>query len=209
MKRSLFLTLSIVTLCWVATPAMADMIPLNFSYHWLDTSFDTTTDVLTMSLHAGGEGSVTNGSVANGLSLFSLTMTIDNETTGHGTGTFTLTDTDGDTIAGNVSGTWADGGSAIGLLLAPLSNVNFVQTGPADGQFNGTGGFVAIAANGWKGTGSLMLGPIATDNWFDSSWSVSDAGSADGHVSAVPIPAAALLGLLGLSAAGVGLRKIS
>jgi hypothetical protein len=212
MKRNLLLALSIVILWSVATPAMADMIPLQFSYAWLDSSYNATTDVLTLSLHAGGSGKVTNTTVADGLSLFSLTMHFDNPAAGHtDTGSFTLTDTDGDTITGATGArTWYQVPGAIGVTLVPLSNVKYNGVGADAGKFNGTTGFVAIPANGAVGNGSLNLGPIETDKWFNAAqdWQVSNNGSADGSV-VVPIPAAVLLGMLGLSAAGLGLRKIS
>ncbi|MGD9688454.1 MAG: hypothetical protein AB7K52_04195 [Phycisphaerales bacterium] len=57
-----------------------------------------------------------------------------------GAGMFAITDLDGDTITGDIIGTWIRGGLGQTFFNGDLSNVVLSDNGMADGQFNGNSG---------------------------------------------------------------------
>jgi hypothetical protein len=210
MKKAVFIT---IACAFLASPAMADMTNLGLSFFPLQGSFGASSDVFTITAAPVSYqfGVVSNGSdFAANVSSFSLVMQILDTTTGYGKGTLTLTDTDGDYIKGDIEGTWVDMGSAINLASASLTNVGFYGVGATNNDaFNGTYSSLPIPANSLLGSGYINVGFLNTNHWFTETgnWSTSVSGSADGQVNVVPIPAAVLLGMLGLTAAGLKLRK--
>ena len=123
-----------------------------------------------------------------------------------GAGTWTLTDTIGDTITGNLSGTWSNP-SQTPLFVGTLDSV-YWNNESTDNDFDGDSGSVSMgfaAPQPWNG--SVVHLTASSADWFGSgAWGGTvTGGSVDANV--VPVPAAVLLGMLGLSVAGVKLRK--
>ena len=225
-----------LTLCLIAAPARADLFHWtvhNLDLNYDGTQFGATSS----SLGNGGQIKFTRDQPTVGTvdlfpgfstdqSLFTISSmvisSISGSTTGstaQGVGTFTLTDVGGDTITGSVKGVWTktatdpefngalsnvvwhnehtdnnfDGYKLVILTYVPASvSMEFASPVPWDGSI------IELTASGAP--------------WFSSgdAWAaqVTAAGSVDAHaVAAVPLPAAVLLGFLGLSAAGLKLRK--
>jgi hypothetical protein len=216
--KILLLSLGVAALCLTATPAMANMVCISdFGFAPLQGTYNHLTQDFTVSLAAGGSGTVYNSDAtiaAEHVTGFNLVMKMD-PSSGHGTGTLTVTDVDGDYIQGIVDGTWQKKLNKLSLDASTTSWTN-VQFFSDDHFFNGTPGAVPIPANGLTGEGVFSVTALKLvspyTQWFNPSgptWTTSVGGSSDGDVSVVPIPGAVLLGFLGLSAAGLGLRKLA
>ena len=226
MKTKL-LILSIAVLCMSAIPAKADMF--TFTYNALETWYDSATNVFTSDEVAGSSSASLTNLQGGGTALFdtawgtddyTLTMFISNIQNGgltaDGVGSLLLTDVDGDTIFANLSGSWApaDDDPDAALYFDGVLN-GVVYTGD-DAAFNGDFGTSASMAFGapmpWNGT---IIHLVLTGLDFSASWgNLSDmvaGGIQDGGMTAVvvPVPAAVLLGILGLSAAGIKLRRFA
>jgi len=204
-----------IVVCMAATPAMADLF--GFSVHdpvsaWngagaYSVSWGSDTE-LTLSRQEAPTGTV--HLYSSTLGDFTMSLTISNilATTADAVGTFTITDVDGtaDTITGDVTGTWYRVGGLSNVLVSSLSNVAFNDNGAADTLFNADDGSLSMSflATVWDGTLSQTIG---SGPWFgQSSWSVEN-GSVDAVV--VPVPAAVILGMLGLGVAGWKLRRFA
>ena len=228
MKRAIYI---LVLSALMAVPATADLF--HWTVHNLDLSYDGTNfDASASPSSAGGLIVFTRDVPTIGtvelfpgpgvLGDFVVTnMLINNitATTADGSGTWTLTDNAGDTVTGNVTGVWKnedDGPEFSGSL----SNV-WWNNESGDNDFDGwdyvgtvpTGTYVAASLSmGFSSplpwSGSILHLTADTASWFgDGAWTsdVLAAGSVDAHV--VPVPAAFLLGMLGMSVAGLKLRK--
>jgi len=217
MKRSLILIICFMTICMSSAPALADMFDFEAS---LAMTFDGST--LNASLYDFGvvtlnylDAPIETVEVGLGILTtgdFSLTMAIDNidntAQTATGTGAFTITDIDGDTITGNMSGNWA----LIGGYTTFSGDMANVQWTTDDGFFNGDDGsddaavaLDLITSPPWEGQ-VVGLTIDSVPAWMlYTSWPSAKPGSAVGAI--VPTPAAVLLGILGLSAVGIKLRK--
>jgi hypothetical protein len=224
--------LASILCAFVASPAMAD---LSISYDKLHAVYGTSTLTLSVNLGAGTKtsGSIARdeapfdsaafdwNSYSGG--NFSLTgMTLGSTTTvptvlrsAAGTGgTLTLTDTDGtaDTITAAVSGNWVQfwTGNAWGntTFTGNLTSLTFADNGTKDGYFNGQNGSKLLLAGetGGGGSGTLTLA-LNTNQWFTSSSFSNTTTGAGGKIAVVPVPAAVLIGMLGLGVAGFKLRK--
>lgn len=139
---------------------------------------------------------------AGGLSL-KMTLSAITPTSASGSGTFTIFDRLGQPLSGNIQGTWAPvGGSDV--FSGTISNVNFT---PAGGTFVGSVGSVSMAFAGnpqpWNGV-AVELTAINAPWFTGGAFNLPGGGL---FATVVPVPAALLLGLLGLGAAGVKLRK--
>jgi hypothetical protein len=140
---------------------------------------------------------------------FSLWMDIENISAGlmtaTGQGRFTITDTTGDKITGEVQGKWTRMGEG-NFFDGTMTDVRF-DNAHGDDQFDGhwdAASMVFSAPQPWIG---VMQELSTTANWFSTGSYTTNSGSVDGTAHPVPVPAAVLLGLLGLGTAGVGLRK--
>jgi hypothetical protein len=156
--------------------------------------------------------------------LIQMAITNITTTTATGSGTFAIKDIQGDTLSGNLDGAWAKAkkydihGNWTGLYLdkgifnGSLTNVTFASV---DNTFDGHSGSVSMIftePQPWDGT---LVELTTTGAWFTSPTTGAvrsfDAkgGSIDATVVPVPVPAAFLLGLLGMSVAGLKLRKFA
>jgi len=215
-----------LAICVITTPAMAGLF--GFHYGELDSSyntgvFTTSADTLTPSLTSGSVSSHLNYDVANfinslwgtaagndllGNADFSLNMTITNITATKAdgiNGSFTITDIDGDTITGNLAGVWTNAGVS-NNFDGTLSNVNW-NNNSGDNSFDGHIGavdmsLITTSPQPWFGT---VIELSSTATWFSEGNYSTKYGSVDATV--VPVPAAVILGILGLGVVGIKLRK--
>lgn len=204
-----------LALCLVAAPVKADLFGFTISNPM--TSFDG------VNLFQSGDFSGTSGDLYRNLAptgtaefnpngwtgsasfLMSMTISDLTATSANGTGTFQFTDVDGDFITGNVNGTWTKLGSA-GAFFGTLGNVTF--TSVADNAFDGDNGSASMIFNSPQPWNGGITEITASNTWFmlRTSYEIP-GGSIDATV--VPVPAAVLLGLLGMSVAGLRLRKFA
>jgi hypothetical protein len=223
-KRTLLLSLGVAALFLTATPAMAAMVnPYGFSVDNATAVFTLgNPDSMLMTLQSGSSASLVHlGNTAlfntpTGPWGFTLNMSITPLTgvsgvvdIASGAGTLTLTDNDGDYISASFSGGWTRWSpETTASFGGTLSSVVFHDVSPLDGKFNGkTGDAVVMSMLGTIGDISANINPSA-NWWFNSDLAMSPV-QVKGDVVAVPVPAAVLLGFLGLSAAGLGLRKLA
>jgi hypothetical protein len=216
MKKKLILVLC-VSLFSGATPAMATMFDFHFGS--LGSSYDGAGAFTASVQPTLTSGSVTRlaspTGVANFLAgqwaaggNFSVAMTLSNITasSADATGSFAITDTNGDVISGNLTGTWSSLGGTSNYFAGTLGPVSFADNS-TDGNFDGHSGSASMSflqPAPWRGT-LIMLSTTTT--WFADGAYTSRSGSADASV--VPVPGAVLLGILGLGAVGVKLRKFA
>jgi hypothetical protein len=123
-----------------------------------------------------------------------------------GTGGFTITDVDGDTISGDINGTWTPGPGSTGIIFfnGLLSNIHFQSNsdGVGDGTFNGTSGtgfsYTDLVS---AYTGALVqLSTRPGVGFFQSNFS-NVSTLVNGNI--VPAPGSVALVSLGL----IGLRR--
>jgi hypothetical protein len=196
----------------VGTAAFAGPGPiLTFGFTDLAASFDGTS-AYTLDPTALTDGDVTRTVPATGTAEyradwtggtadFDLSMTISNitATTADGAGSFTVTDADGDTITGDFTGVWMRGAFFNG-------HVNNVYLTSDDGTFDGpSGGSFSTAFSSPQPFSGLII-ELAIGTWFDMAF--SDANTKV-DVQLIPVPAAVLLGALGLSTVAWVRRKVA
>jgi hypothetical protein len=217
----------------LTVPARADLF--GFSFSNVRSTFNSTTmvfeakDWANPAQNKGTAGDVYRNITPPGTASFSLYswnvggtledilfhMQISNvtATTAEGSGWFTIKDIEGDMIGGNISGDWVKAGTSA-AFVGTLSNVTY--TAVVNDTFDGHSGSVSMVfpenqPAPWNGT---LVELSAGSGWFRSgvtnptlrSFDVT-GGSLDATV--VPIPAAVLLGLLGMGAAGLKLRQFA
>jgi hypothetical protein len=212
--RLLVLALAV---CMIATPAKADLY--GFGLINLSSSFDGSSSFSTVgwantfgglyrSLAGGGTATAVfdAGSWGTGSESLSIQMTISSITsaTAFGSGTISVTDVDGGTLLANVSGTW-DYGGGIPMFTGALDTVTFT---PVTSTFDGHSGdsvSMVFPNNPQPWVGAIVQ-LTTSGTWFTSgSYANKTGGSIDASV--VPVPAAIVLGILGLGVAGLKLRK--
>ena len=223
MKRILFFTLLIGLF---AGSASADLFTwgLNVSESWFDLSTNTFTSdeidsstltVLNVQDFSSASSPAGLGGMEYDLSMLISSIAVDG-TTADGAGDFTLTDVDDDTITGDFTGKWITTGGALNFD-GILSNVNYNPSGSGETTFDDTSGGANMVFGGktgpWSGTiiHLVVSGEDFTASWGDGTPGDEDGGLADGGVTGVvvPVPGAVLLGILGLSAAGIKLRRFA
>ena len=125
----------------------------------------------------------------------------------------TLTDLIGDTITGNVAGTWAltgPVGNKTPSFVGTLSNVQW-NNESLDNDFDGDSSSVSMvfptAPPPWKGGITELTASGAT--WFGLGDWIHPVTGGNVNATVVPVPGAILLGMLGLSVAGIKLRKFA
>lgn len=211
MKR---LLIALALGAFVATPAMADLY--SFTYGDL-TSTGSTTLFTADVLDGTTVGDVTRESPVQNAHFdsdwsevgesadFTLSMTISGvDVTGklaHGVGSLVAIDVDGDTITANLEGNWT-----LPVFVGTISNALYNPTGAGGGTFDGDTGFANLIFNGSPGPFPGVIIELTSSGLnFNSGWSSDVSAGVTGFVT--PVPAAALLGLLGLGVAGLKLRK--
>jgi hypothetical protein len=206
-----------LALCLVAAPAKADlfgftisnpMTTFNGTNLFQSGDFSGTTADLYRNIPAPTVTAGFDAGAWAGSASFLMSMTISNltATTADGAGTFQFIDVDGDSISGNVSGTWSKLGSA-GAFFGTLGNVTF--TSQVNNTFDGdSGDAVSMIFNSPQPWSGGITEITSSGTWFTlQSAYRTNGGSIDATV--VPVPAAVLLGILGMSVAGLRLRKFA
>lgn len=195
----------------IASPAMADLFSFTVddpvaTWDGTDTfavSWGTTTE-LALERNVSPTGTVHLDSLTDGDFMIEMTLSNIGASTADGIGSFIITDTTGDTITGDITGTWGRVGSS-NIFSGTLANVNWNDE-QSDGLFNADDGTLSMAFTSlgpWYGT---LIELTAIAPWFAGvPWSTPD-GLVYGTV-VVPIPAAVILGVLGLGVVGWKLRK--
>ena len=223
-RRIFLLIICFAALCLSTAPASASLF--DFSFTGITSSYDGV-DEFIASVNKN-PGSTTSGNVTRQesptsvayffnfgwLTLppsdFSLEMALTNITAGYadGIGSFVITDIDGDTIIGDIMGTWVPTGTD-NTFAGTMSNVRFIDTGTPDGSFDGHLGSVQMdfISSPWCGT---LIELSSGGTWFYNGDYDSAAGGVTASVvgpQSVPVPVAVLLGIIGLGVAGLKLRK--
>jgi len=216
-RKKILLIICFAALCLSSTPIYADLF--HFEVTRLLMAFDGTR--FNASLYDPfGELTLTRdvapvetvylqpwktGLGSGGLSLW---MDLDNITASTATaiGEVTITDVDGDTITGDFTGNWV----LIGDYPSFSGEMSNIQWSNPGGFFNGNDGspdnslsldFASLPP--W--TGSIIELTTGHTSWFTYPWPTKMGGGIEGVI--VPTPAAVLLGILGLGAVGLKLRK--
>lgn len=151
-------------------------------------------------------GFVTGGSLAN----FSITCSFLRDggfpnLLGSGLGSFTATDADGDTVSGDVTGTWIfDAVNNFIYLNAGLSNVVVTDNGSPDDSFNGSqlGSWQMSGLGNSPFEGALTQITFGAGNFFESDFRNAPTG-----LTAQILPAPGSLALLGLGGLIAGRRR--
>lgn len=204
--------------CAMAAPASATSDLFGFSVSNIRSTFDgvssfSTMDWASTSVHVyrnlspGGMALFPAGSwnVGGTLEDFQIAMTITNASVvgANGSGSFMLKDIQGDTISGNLSGTWANVGFS-GMFAGSLANVTYTPV--VNDTFDGrSGGFSMILPSyqPWQGA---LIELTANGAWFTTASGALRAfdvngGSLDATVNGVmhsPAPGALVLALFGM-----------
>ena len=215
MKKKLILVVCL-SLFLGAAPAKAGMFDFHFGS--LISSWDGTSAFSTNVSPTLTSGSVTRLQAPSGVANllagqwglggnFGLSMTLSNvtATSADAIGSFAVTDTNGDIISGNLAGAWSRIGPS-NVFGGVLNNVSFANNS-SDSTFNGHLGSVSMTfpqAMPWHGS---LIQLSSTGTWFSQGSYTTRSGSVDASV--VPVPGAVLLGILGLGAVGVKLRKFA
>lgn len=182
LKRRIFLL--IVCFAVLSVSAVPSMGLIQFSAQSLGMDFkgdiftavdnDSSFAILTREVVPVGNV-VFDGTIA-GSDFFSLEMTLENITlyTATATGELALTDVDGDTIAGDITGSWALVGG-YPYFYGTLSNV---QVTSDDDEFNGTdGSFIPLDFTNpppWIGAAVMLTTDSAP--WFSKAWTETETG---------------------------------
>ena len=209
-----------LAMCMIATPAKADLF--NFTVHTLDMTYAGGNFDASLSPTLGGMfftravapiSTIVFGPGTSGDFDISMAITVINSSPGSesatGVGDFILTDVDGDTITGDVSGEW--GMTGVPTFAGELTNVNWTQVGSdSDDLFHGDSASVSMvftAPQPWYGTLIELTATGAA--WFGFGDWTNPATVTGGSVDAavIPVPAAVILGVLGLGVVGWKLRK--
>ncbi|MCW5754604.1 MAG: hypothetical protein KIT24_07865 [Phycisphaeraceae bacterium] len=193
----------------IASHASADAI-VTFGFTDLAGFYDHGTGIFTAADAANTSGDVTRADPHSsafydvgfsGMGMAAVTFAVDvvpiSATLASGTGTFSIVDNNGDTITGDITGTWIAG--ALGVFFnGDLLNVVFTDIsgdGTFDGPAGGSFGTDLPGAAPYIGAIVQLFIPPG-GNFFSSSFDVESV-QVLGEI--IPTPAtAALLGLAGL-----------
>jgi hypothetical protein len=222
-KMKIKLLVLIVGVCMIAATANAAMIGV--SVHGPQTTWDGI-DAFAASWGSSTQMSINrfdDPTIYNQYTTgFDLSMTLSNinntDRTADGLGNLTLTESTGagDYITADVTGAWQRVGTS-NVFVGQLTNVYYVDLGTQDTAWDADDGIMSMVftpAMPWQGT---LIELTSSASWFGDAaapggnttylpFDVDDGlGSAD--ITIVPVPAAVLLGILGMSVAGIKLRK--
>lgn len=224
-----FVKNSIVTLAAiaggiVASAASADVVLVSMTFDDLAGSYNSGTSVFTaaavdttrlrssgdVSRLVGAEGTAAfspgfvsqadQGNFVMNVAVGALAM----DGTRSGTGTFTTTDADGDTIVGDINGTWRNLGLGFIAFDGILSQVYVNDNGAQDGTFNGSNGGAwdldLPALEPYRG--ALVQLVLGANGFFSTSFRDRATG-----VTAQIVPTPGALALAGLGALAAGRRR--
>lgn len=220
MKTKLLLTI-VLAVCVVAAPASADLF--TFTLGTLKTSYDTGTQIFTADEIDGTTSALVSRLVApttsayfdsswGGLEDFALTMNISGISIGGdtalGAGSFAFTDIDGDVISGDLSGNWFTDAQDVLKFEGLLSDIVYTPSSGGETTFNGDFGTLASMVfsdpSPWLGS---VVELTHSGLSFNTSWTNVEGSGLTATV--VPVPAAVILGVLGLGIAGWRLRRFA
>ncbi len=201
----------LAALLLVTAPASAQMPILTYGFTDTSAAFTLNPDMVSGTYSAVAD-SDTDGDVTRplpvsdtayfeqdftgGMADFVLSMAITGigAGTANGSGSFTITDVDGDTITGNISGTWNQLAGIFASFEGALSNVTVTSN---DGMIHGTTGSFAADLSDVGGPapypGAIVL-LMLPGNWFTANFSNANT-LVQGAV--VPEPATIALVVLG------------
>jgi hypothetical protein len=214
--KILVLSLGVATLCLTATPAMAGLpeqlaITVNQPYAtWVAGTSELTFNK-TNAFAFVNSAILTFGSppFSSTLEDFLVRMhLIGNNGSTAATvdvGSFTITDQGGHSIIGDFTGTWTRNTvQNKNQFTGMTSNMHFSSpTSTFQGDF-----LTSTTITPMVMFAGLVDAQTGTAPWFGSTdWAQPLGSTAGVTVSAVPVPVAVLLGLIGLGTAGLGLRK--
>lgn len=120
-----------------------------------------------------------------------------------GSGTFIATDHDGDTITGDITGTWIGLGAGFIAFNGELSNVFFNDNGDEDDTFNGIDG-AGFQLSNW-GAEQPFIGALVQLTFGAPSFFQGDFDHRATGVTAQILPTPGALALMGLG--GIMLRR--
>jgi hypothetical protein len=145
------------------------------------------------------------------MSDFVMSMSVThNGSTGSGSGSFTATDADGDTITGNLSGSWSIQNNYL-AFAGSLNSVVIHDNGAQDHTFNGSNTGSWDTNLGFPGpyNGAIVhLTANINNNFFVTSFANAATGATAQITTVVPLPAGAYAGLGTLAGVfGLGLVR--
>ena len=198
----------------LTTAAQAALTQLNFGYDGIHGSYDGATTFSWSATSANSTGDVfvtaapskradfgigSLGGLNTADATGSLTVSSITATTANGTGSLTFTDTDGSTITADVSGQF----TLLGTPFDPtvffqgiLSNVIYTS---ADTTFDGDTTSFSTSDFSTSANQGFLTQFEFESNWFTAGAFSTDTLQLDGSTR-LPVPGAALLGVLGLTA---------
>lgn len=200
-----------------ASLASADLL-FTFGYTDLTSSYNSGTATLAVVSSSITDGDVTRidgatqtalfdaPTLFGGSAAFQLSMSISGvtATTANGSGSFVVSDADGDTITGDLAGTWTQINPFFSSFAGTLSNIFLNDNGATDGTFDGSssGSFPMSFSAAQPYTGAIVELMFPNGGWF-----TTNIGNANTLVSAqvVPEPASAAMLIGGLL---MGARRI-
>jgi hypothetical protein len=205
-----------IAVCMIATPVKADL----FGFHLgnLSVNYDGAAGLTTSSIAGATSGSLYRNiapaataqflasSWGTGSESLLISMALSNITSSSAdaVGNIQFVDVDGTTISAGLAGAWS-GAAGFPIFTGKLTNVTSVPLGATFDGHSGSVSMVHSAPQPWRGA---IVQLVASTNWFTPGTALtSRGGSID--VSVVPVPAAVLLGVLGLGVAGLKLRKFA
>lgn len=205
----------------LASAASADVVLVSMTFDDLAGSFSTATNTFTAAavdtatlrssgdvsrlVPAEGTASYAPGFVSQADSAdFSMSVSVSAlnfDGTRSGTGSFTTTDADGDTIVGEINGTWRNLGLGFIAFDGVLSQVFVNDNGAQDGTFNGpNGGAWELSLPAMEPYRGALVQLVLGANGFFSRGFTNRATGVTAQI--IPAPGAAALMGLGLVAAG-------
>ncbi len=209
--------LGILTAASITAAGSAEVI-LSYTYSDVSGSFDVGSGLYTAVASSQTSGDVTRLDGAAGTAEFNagfagtsmadfvmtINVTNNNGFTADGTGSFTVSDTNGDTVTGEIVGTWMKGAFGTVFFNGQLNNVT-VNDNSGDGSFDGaTAGSFSTDFSGYN---SPFQGAIVTLYIHSASAFLTKSFSGvPALVSAEIVPAPGVLALA-LASGLVAIRR--
>lgn len=212
MKRQIIPWIGLLVGLTCALPLAEGQAIFTFGYTDLDGAFDGGS-TWTMNASQDTSGDVTrhepnvqtadfDSDFTSSGADFSLSMSLSDldMRSATGTGTFTITDIDGDTITGEMTGTW------IRITPRETAFTGVIQNAYLNGEsFDGSsGGSVDLDVGQLEPlNGALVV--LHASGWFDRGAFTDRTSLIQGNL--LPVPGAALLALIGVGTVGIIRRR--